>query len=297
MILVAGGTGRLGSAVVAGLLAGGHDVRVLARGRRSPPAEIAGAQLMAGSVTDAAAVSRAVSGVKVVVSAVTGFPSASPTRVDDEGTTVVVRAAERAGARVVLVSVAGASPNSPMELFRAKHRAETAVIRSAVEWTILRPEGFANLWIELLTQTAGRTHRPLVFGRGSNPMGWVAVQDVAALAVRAVETRSLLGTTLTVSGPQRLTVTELACRVMAAHGWPGTPRHVPTGLLRVASTLPATPGRQARAALAMEMLPPAVDDARATVPHLPCTSVDSLLEPVRSHAAVRSRSVAARRRS
>ena len=36
-------------------------------------------------------------------------------------TAVVVEAAQRAGARLVLLSVAGASKDSPMELFRAKY--------------------------------------------------------------------------------------------------------------------------------------------------------------------------------
>lgn len=279
MILVVGGTGRLGSAVVGALLAEGRHVRVLARGRRSPPAEVAGAERVIGSVSDPGAVSRAAIGADVVVSAFTGFPSASPARVDGEGTMVVVNAAEGVGARLVFLSVAGASPHSPMELFRAKYAAEQSVRSSDLAWTIIRPDAFADLWIQLLTRTAGRPHRPLVFGPGSNPTGWVAVRDVTALTVRAVETPSLRGSCLTISGPQRLTATELASRVMAAQHWPGTPRHVPIRLLHVASTLPGSPGRQARAALAMGALPPVVDDARRAVAQLPCTTVDTLLEP------------------
>jgi len=278
VILVAGGTGRLGSAVVAALLAEGHEVRVLARGRRPPPDPTAGVEWIPGSVSDSTVVARAVAGVDVVVSAVTGFPSAPPSRVDGAGTAVVVHATERVGARLVFLSVAGASPDSRMELFRAKYEAERAVVSSGLEWTIIRPDAFADLWIELLTQTGRRTQRPLVFGRGSNPTGWVAVRDVTALTVRAVGTTTLGGRRLTISGPQRLTATELAAHVMAARGWPGTPRHVPTGFLRAASMLPGGPGRQARAALAMETLPAVVDDARRAVPQLPRTRVDALLE-------------------
>lgn len=278
MILVAGGTGRLGSQVVAGLLSTGHQVRVLARGRRPPSPEITGAEVVTGSVTDPSVVARAVTGVEAVVSAVTGFPSVSPARVDLDGTRVLADAAERADARLVLLSVAGASPEAPMGLFRAKFHAEHLLRRSSLAWTIIRPEAFADLWIDLLTTTAGRSHRPLVFGRGNNPMGWVAVRDVAALTVRAVETTSLRQATLTISGPQRLTLTELASRVMAAHGWPGSPRHVPTGVLRVASLLPGRAGRQAEAALAMDAMPPVVDDAHDVVPDLPRTPVEALLK-------------------
>nr|WP_246456553.1 NAD(P)H-binding protein [Nocardioides mesophilus] len=276
-MLVAGGTGRLGAQVVAGLLAGGHEVRVLARGKRPPPAEITGAQLIAGSVSDPAVVARAVEGVEVVVSTVTGFPFVSPTRVDLQGTRVLADAAGRAGADLVLVSVAGASPDSRVGLFRAKYQAEQVLRRSNLGWTIIRPEAFADLWVDLLTTTAGGSHRPLVFGRGNNPIGWVAVRDVSALTVRAVQSASLRQKTLTISGPQRLTLTELASRVMAVHGWSGDPRHVPTGALRLASMLPGRPGRQAEAALAMDVMAPAHDDARREVAHLPCTPVETVL--------------------
>jgi NADH dehydrogenase len=282
VILVAGGTGRLGSQVVADLLAGGHEVRVLARGKRPPPVEVTGAEVITGSVSDPSVVARAVAGADVVVSAVTGFPFVPPAQVDLAGTRALADAAERAGAELVLISVAGASPDSLMGLFRAKYHAEQALRRSNTEWTIIRPEAFADLWIDLLTTSAGRSHRPLVFGRGNNPFGWVAVRDVSALTVRAVQTRSLRQTTLTISGPQRLTLTELACRVMAVHGWPGTPRQVPTGALRLASMLPGRAGRQAEAALAMDVMLPVVDDARQAVPHLPITPVEALLAPDRA---------------
>jgi NADH dehydrogenase len=277
VILVAGGTGRLGSQVVAGLLAAGHDVRVLARGRRPPPPATTGAELVTGSVTDPEAVARAVVDARVVVSAVTGFPFRSPDRVDLSGAEVLVRAAEEVGAAVVLVSVAGAAPTSPMGLFRAKYAAEQMLSRSSVPGTVIRPEAFADLWIELLRSTAGRSHRPLVFGRGRNPMGWVAVRDVAALTVRAVGDSSLHGSTLTISGPERLTLTDLAELVMAEQEWPGVPRHVPTPVLRVAAKLPGRAGRQAEAALAMDVMPRVFDDARSAAADLPCTSVQALL--------------------
>ncbi|MGB7818948.1 MAG: NAD(P)H-binding protein, partial [Ornithinibacter sp.] len=97
---MAGGTGRLGSSVVADLLAKGHKVRVLARGKRTPPLGITGAEWVAGSVCDSAVVARAMAGVDVVVSAVTGFPSTSPVRVDGEAAAVLAEAAQRAGARL-----------------------------------------------------------------------------------------------------------------------------------------------------------------------------------------------------
>lgn len=277
MILVAGGTGRLGSQVVDGLLAHGHQVRVLARGVRPRPAEIGSAEMVTGSVTDPAAVERAVTGVDVVVSAVTGFPFTAPAQVDFAGNGLLTKAAEAARAEVVLLSVPGAAADSVMGLFRAKHDAEQTLGRSSARGTIIRPDAFADLWVDLLATSAGRSHRPLVFGRGDNPIGWVAVRDVAALVVRVVDDPSLRGAGYTLSGPERISLDDLARHVMAARGWPGSPRHVPVAALRVAARLPGRAGRQAEAALAMDSMPPVVDDARATVGDLPCTPVAQLL--------------------
>lgn len=284
MILVVGGTGRLGTQVVAGLLTHGHRVRVLSRGVRPVASVVASrAEVVTGSVSDEAVAGRAVAGVRTVVSAVTGFPFTSPQRVDAAGNEILLKAAERAGADVVLVSVAGAAPDSAMELFRAKHAAEQALAGADVRSTVVRPEAFADLWIELMASSAGRARRPLVFGRGGSVRGWVAVRDVAALCVRAVEDEALRSQRLTICGPERLTPSELARLVMAARGWPGEPRHVPSWVLRSASVLPGRAGRQSAAALAMEATPGPVDDSRTRVPGLPVTTVADLLTSAPHH--------------
>jgi uncharacterized protein YbjT (DUF2867 family) len=191
---------------------------------------------------------------------------------------LLVDAAERVGAEVVLVSVAGAAPDSTMGLFRAKFEAEQALHRAGVRGTVIRPEAFADLWIELLATTAGRSHRPLVFGRGDTPVGWVAIRDVAALTARVTEQASLRGAVYTVSGPESFSMTDLAGRLMNARGWPGAPRHLPVAVLRASAVLPGRAGRQAQAALAMEAAPPVVEDTRARMPDLPITHVTDLLD-------------------
>lgn len=65
-ILVTGGGGFLGSAIVRRLTERGDDVRILARGRY-PQLEAAGVDCHRGDVADAAAVSKAVEGCDVVI--------------------------------------------------------------------------------------------------------------------------------------------------------------------------------------------------------------------------------------
>lgn len=276
MILVVGGTGRLGSQVSAGLLSHGYQVRVLARGMRPLTEQVVDTETVAGSVTDPAVLDRALAGVDLVVSAVTGFPFTNPSRVDSAGNALLVRAAERVGAEVVLVSVAGAAPDSAIGLFRAKFDAEQTLDRSRVRGTIIRPDAFADLWIELLTTSARRSHRPLVFGRGNASIGWVAVRDVASLVIRVVDQPSLRGTAYTLSGPEHISLTELARRLMSVRGWPGSPRHLPVPALRATALLPGRVGRQTQAAVAMDDLAPVEDDTRTRIHDLPNTPVAEL---------------------
>jgi len=240
MILVAGGTGRLGSLVVARLETAGERVRVLSHGGDGDLRRIA---------------DDALEGVSVVISAVTGFPAQPPADVDRDGNVALIDAAARMGADVVLVSVLGASANSPMELFRMKHAAEEHLQRSGCSWTIVRPDAFEETWVEILEQTAGRGHRPIVFGRGDNPFSWVSVQTVAAEVVRAATDPSLRGRILDVRGPRQRTLDQLARHVMAEHGWEGAPRHIPRTLLHLMSLAPGKQGRMAHASLAMDVVP------------------------------------------
>jgi len=282
MILVVGGTGRVGSGVANRLHRRGLKVRVLSRGLAPNPGSLDGeVEVLRGDVRDPASLVAPMEGVDVVVSAIQGFAGrggVTPQSVDRDGNIHLVDAAERAGADIVMLSVVGASPDSGMELMRMKFAAEQRLRSGSAPWTILRSDAYAETWIGLLEQTAGRSGRPRVFGRGDNPISWVSVEDVTAVVERAVTDRLLRGRVLELCGPEPETLTRLAEMVMAHHGWAGRPRHVPRAMLHLmANTVGRVKpelGRQARAALAMDTL--ATSDGvalRAEFPDLPCTPV------------------------
>ncbi len=285
MILVAGGTGRLGRAVVPLLVAQGLPVRVFARGLTGECPD--GAELVRGDVRRDDDVARAVDGADVVVSAIQGFQGPgriTPRDVDRDGNARLVEAAARHHAEVVLVSVTHAAADSPLEIAREKFAAETALRESGAGWTVVRAAGFAELWIQILEDTAGRSRRPVVFGRGTNPFWWVSVRDVAAVVAQAVVDGSTRGRVMDVVGPEPLSLEELAGRVMQAHGWPGAPRRVPRPLLRsgavtVGAVAPSV-GRRLRAALALDDLGP--ESAAAVAQASGRRRVDDLLSSARA---------------
>ena len=92
-----------------------------------------------------------------------------------------------------------------------KYAAEQHLRASGVPWTIVRATAFLETWTALLEQTASCSGRPLVFGRGDNPINFVSVDDVAALVERVVVDPSTRGQVFEIGGP--------ACRASALIGF------------------------------------------------------------------------------
>ncbi|MGI8563411.1 MAG: SDR family oxidoreductase [Candidatus Dormibacter sp.] len=295
MILVAGGTGTLGSRLVRRLLDRGLSVRVLTRdaGRVADPRRDT-LDVVEGDVRDRAAVARAMKGVQTVVSAVHGLVGtggSSPASVDRDGNANLIDAAAAGGASVVLVSVEGASPDSPLELSRMKYAAEEHLRGSGTAWTVVRAPAYLETYIRLFEETAGRWGRPLVFGRGDNPINFVSADDVAALVEHTVTDRSGRGSVLEIRGPECLTLNQLAEAVQKAAGRAGRPRHVPRPMLRVMA-VGMKPFRPAMARLAQMALMMDTADMTAGADRVvaaePQPPTQSLSEVLATHASTLS---------
>jgi uncharacterized protein YbjT (DUF2867 family) len=287
VILIAGGTGRLGTLLVNRLVNRDLQVRVLTRDpARAEPLTGELVTVVRGNVRDRESLVPATAGVDVVVSAVHGFTEprrGSLEAVDRDGNVNLIDAAKAAGAAFVLMSTVGAAADSPMELFRMKHAAEQHAATSGVPTTIVRATAFLELWIDVLNQTTGRSGRPLVFGHGRNPINFVSVGDVAALVEHAVIDPATRGMILEIGGSENLTFDELAQAVQIAAGRAGAPRHVPPALLQLMANsigrVKPQLGRQTRAALVMDRTDLIFDTTRIhkLYPRLPCTPLADVL--------------------
>jgi NADH dehydrogenase len=262
MIVIAGGSGQLGRLLVKDQLARGETVRVVVRDRVKAK-EILGpdVEVMSADVLHADEVREAVQGASVVVSALHGFlggRGAGPAEVDRLGNRHLTEAARAEGADVVMVSILGGAADSPVDLFREKFAAEQELQGNDVAWTIVRAGPFIETWLGVLAQTAGKSGRPVVFGRGEQPIPFVSVVDVASVVVEAISRPDLRGQVLEVAGPAK-TMNEVALALQAHEERSGGIRHLPRPLLRAMSVLarPFSPSfaRQNAAALAMDTVP------------------------------------------
>lgn len=288
MILVAGGTGRLGTTVVGLLRARGLEVRVLTRDRRRAGHLGAGVELVEGRVEDGECLRRAAEGVRTMVSAIQGFAGsrgASPESVDRDGNRNLIQAGCDAGVEhVVLVSVKDAAPDHPMHLMRMKYAAEQDLKASGMAWTIIRPTAYMETWCDVLGRPLLEKGRTVVFGRGRNPISWVAASDVARFVELAAVDTAMRARTIEVGGPENLTMTEFVRVFRSQTGSTGKVGRVPPLAMRLGAIAmrlvnPAV-ARQIQAGIVLDTRPQAFD-AMATRRLYPSIPVTALADVVR----------------
>ena len=241
MILVAGATGHLGTVLVELLASHGKHVRVLTRNPSQARGLVAkSVELVEGDVCDTSSLASALAGIETVVSAVTGFGpgGAGPRAVDLQGNENLIAAAGAAGVRhFVLVSMHGARADHPIELYRAKFFAEERLRQSNLEWTIIRPTVFMELWAGIVGDSLVKDGKATVFGRGDNPINLVSVRDVARFVELAVVDPRLEGMAVDIGGPENLTLNDIVEILAATKGLKASARHIPLLALRVGSLL------------------------------------------------------------
>jgi uncharacterized protein YbjT (DUF2867 family) len=204
-VLVTGGTGLLGRAVVARLTAAGHDVRTLSRAATAPGA-------VPGDLHTGAGLEAAVAGAAAVVHCASD--PRNPRTIDVDGTCRLITAARQTGKpHLVYVSIVGVD-RIPWAYYQAKADAERQVAASDLPWTVLRATQFHEFTAGLLERL---TRLPVV----PAPPGWrfqpVDVQEVAARLAAAVRVGPS-GRLPDIGGPQILTVAELTRIYLAATG-------------------------------------------------------------------------------
>ncbi len=241
MILVAGGTGLLGRDVVRRLVARSLPVRVLTRdlalGRAALGPLADRVELIAGDVRDPASLVAAVAGAQTVVAAVQGFggrEAGGLRAIDRDGNLNLVRAA--AGARVaryLLISIHDASPGDALALGRAKAAVEAELRSTAMTPLLVRPTAYMETWAGIVGEPILTDGRARVFGRGSNPINFVAASDVAAIVDEVVADRTSGARTIEVVGPDDLSFDAVVERFGAALGRTIPIAHVPLLMLRM----------------------------------------------------------------
>lgn len=243
MIVVFGGTGTLGRKVAGLLLGKGQRVRTVTRAPDRARASLpAGVEVVGGDVLDESSLPPALAEATVVLCTVHGGDGKGangPRGIEGRGIPNLVRAARAAQVtHFVYVSSASARPDSPAELFRLKAAAEAELRASGIRYSILRPTHLLDTWAPMLARPLASKSRAMLIGRGSNPVFWVAGDDIAAAAARRAAATGDDVRTLDLGGPEALTMRQLNERFEQALGVQAKrTTAMPPAALRLASGL------------------------------------------------------------
>ncbi|PCR89951.1 complex I NDUFA9 subunit family protein [Natrinema ejinorense] len=240
-VLVAGGTGFIGTNLCAELVERGHQVTALSRspadgglpdGVESAIGDVSAYDSIAGIVGDHDAVVNLVS-----LSPLYRPPSGtSHEEVHLGGTENLVRAAESGDvSRFLQMSALGADPNGNTAYVRAKGKAEAVVKDSSLEWTIVRPSvvfGDGGEFVEF-TKTLTTPYLTGLPGGGKTRFQPIWVGDLVPMLAEALEDETHVGETYEFGGPQVTTLADVTELVYAAEGKDVTIVSIPMGVTKL----------------------------------------------------------------
>jgi uncharacterized protein YbjT (DUF2867 family) len=222
MILVVGATGVVGGMVTRRLLEQDREVRILVR-RDSPSAQLvqqglatsaeslieAGARAVHGDLRYRSSLEAAVEDIQTVITTANSSMRGgedNPKSVDLEGNRNLVEAAQEASVEhFVFVSALGADPDHPAPFMQAKAQTEAVLRESGMEYTILAPTAFMEVWPALVVGVPALQGQTVTLvGEGRRRHSFVSNRDVAAYAVAVLDRPAAQNRYLAIGGPEPL---------------------------------------------------------------------------------------------
>jgi uncharacterized protein YbjT (DUF2867 family) len=272
MILVAGATGMLGGMIALQLLQQGKEVRVLLR-HNSPsdrmaqmglatPARVlleAGAQPVFGDMKRPETLAAACQGISTVITTANSILRGGEDNiqtVDLDGNRRLIDAAQAAGVgRFIFVSALGADVSSPNPFLQAKAKGEEQLRQSGMDYTILAPDAFFEYWAGVVVAGPLSQGWPITLvGRGDSRHSFVAMRDVAAFAVAAVDNRAASNQRIEIGGPEPVSWQEVVAAFEQVTGRPISVQFVQPG-----EPVPGVPEAAQPLVAGFEMYESAVD--------------------------------------
>ena len=212
MILVIGATGKIGKDVVKGLNANGEQVRAMVRDlEKAKAAQEPGVEYVTGELEKPETVMAALQ------SSEKAFLLSPESEQMPELHGKFAAAAKDAGVRhLVRLSILPANPDAPIPLAKWHGEADRAVMDSGVPYTVLRPSYFMqnSLGGGATVASDGAIYSAM----GDGKAGQIDTRDIADVAVAVLTSEGHGGQSYILTGPEALSMTEVAARLSSALG-------------------------------------------------------------------------------
>jgi uncharacterized protein YbjT (DUF2867 family) len=275
-ILVAGATGFLGSEICRQLVAKNKQVKGLIR-TTSDATKVAhlkalGVETIEGDLKDKASLQKALQGVSAIISTVSSTLSRqegdSIQTVDEEGQMNLIVAAVGAGvSQFIFISFCEMQGQFPLQT--AKRKVEKQLAESGLNFTILQPTYFMEVWLSPALGFDYPNAKANIYGEGKNAISWIAIKDVAAFAVAALDNPAARSATIKLGGPEALSPLEVVGIFETAKGKKFELQFVPEEALKAQINAAQDPLGASFAALTFGVARGSVIDMKNTLNDFP----------------------------
>jgi uncharacterized protein YbjT (DUF2867 family) len=259
-VLVIGATGFLGTEICRQLREAGKSVRALVR-TSSDPSKIKtlqqlGVDTVVGDIKDFSSVREAMNGVGSVISTASSTISHqegdSIESVDKTGQLNVIKSAEQAGIeKFVFISFPESKNDFPLQ--DAKREAENKLDASSLNYTVLRPSYFMEIWLGPALGFDAANHKATIYGHGASRISWISIKDVAAFAVSSLDNAAADNTIIEIGGPEALSPLEVVSIFEQETGKKFDLQHVPEEALQTQFELSSDSLQKSFAALMLDL--------------------------------------------
>jgi uncharacterized protein YbjT (DUF2867 family) len=228
MILVTGGTGFIGHALIYHLVEDGKEVRTLLRPSSQTPDLPIGVpvEVAISSIFDERSLRAAVVGVETIYHLVGGEwqgVRADLTQIEIEGVKTLIRVSREAGVkRIVYLSHIGADRASAYPVFKVKGIVEEFIRKSGMDYTIIQSslvfgknDNFTTSLAKLLSIF------PFIFlvpGKGDTLVQPIWVEDLVTCLTWALDIEEAQNKTLRIGGPEFLSIQSVVEEIMGVIG-------------------------------------------------------------------------------
>jgi uncharacterized protein YbjT (DUF2867 family) len=269
-ILVVGASGQLGTCIVQRLVAAGRPVRAMVRSSsRVEHLRTLGVQFVVADLMQPETLEAACAGTSALIATANAVaPNHGSTfeAVDDRGYAALIETCKRHRCgRFVLISVPVTPHDAAVPLFRTKRLIEDRLAASGIEYAVLRAGPFMDDWFALIGSAlpargdaAPLIRRPwpflqrfvgatgqlidrhgiaLVPGSAETRHAFIAIDDVAAALIAAVDHPAMRNVTRDLAGPQMLSWRDVADLFAAVLGRPVRVLAVPGSIFRLQQAL------------------------------------------------------------